>query len=77
MTGINGGNILTVGFAHNTVLSVINKIIDSLKSGEISNIFLVGGCDGARPGRNYYTKFVQQTPANSLILTLACGKYRF
>lgn len=77
MTGINGGKILTVGFAHNTVLSVINKIIDSLKSGEISNIFLVGGCDGARPGRNYYTKFVQQTPANSLILTLACGKYRF
>ena len=77
MTGINGGDILTVGFGHNTVLSVADKVIDSVKSGEIKHIFLVGGCDGAKTGRNYYTDFVKLTPKNSLVLTLACGKYRF
>ena len=77
MTGINGGDVLTVGFGHNTVLSVADKVIESVKSGDIKHIFLVGGCDGAKPGRNYYTDFVKQTPANTLVLTLACGKFRF
>ena len=77
ITGINGGNVLTVGFGHGTVLSYADKIIDSVKSGDIRHIFLVGGCDGARPGRNYYTEFVKLTPPDTLILTLACGKFRF
>ena len=77
MTGINGGDILTVGFAHNTVLSIADKLIAAIKSGSVKHIFLVGGCDGAKVGRNYYTEFVKQTPKDSLILTLACGKYRF
>lgn len=77
MTGINGGSKLTVGFGHNTVLSVADKVIDAVKSGKLRRIFLVGGCDGARPGRNYYTEFVKQAPEDTLILTLACGKYRF
>ena len=75
--GINGGNVLTTGFGHNTVLSVADKIIDAVKNGELKHIFLVGGCDGAKIGRNYYTEFVQQTPNDTLVLTLACGKYRF
>ena len=65
------------GFGHGTVLSVAYKVIDGVKNGTISHFFLVGGCDGARPGRNYYTDFVKQTPKDSIILTLACGKYRF
>ena len=77
MTGINGGDILTVGFAHNTVLSIADKVISAIKSGKISRIFLVGGCDGAKTGRNYYTEFVKKTPKDTLVLTLACGKYRF
>ncbi len=77
MTGINGGDILTVGFGHNTVLSIADKIIEAIKNKKINHIFLVGGCDGARPGRNYYTEFVKKTPKDSIILTLACGKYRF
>lgn len=77
MTGINGGDVLTVGFGHNTVLSLADKVIDNVKSGAIKHIFLVGGCDGAKPGRNYYTEFVKLTPSDTLILTLACGKYRF
>ena len=77
MTGINGGDVLTTGFAHNTVLSVADKVIEGLKNGDIKHIFLVGGCDGAKPGRNYYTDFVKQTPDNTLVLTLACGKFRF
>ena len=77
LTGINGGKILTVGFGHNTVLSVADKLIEAVKSGNLKHIFLVGGCDGAKTGRNYYTNFVKQTPQNTLILTLACGKYRF
>lgn len=76
-TGINGGDVLTVGFAHNTVLSVADKIIALVKSGKLKHIFLVGGCDGAKPGRNYYTEFVKKTPKDTLVLTLACGKYRF
>lgn len=77
MTGINGGDVLSVGFGHNTVLSVADKVIDGIKTGAIKHIFLVGGCDGAKPGRNYYTEFVKQTPVDTLILTLACGKFRF
>lgn len=77
MTGINGGDVLTVGFGHNTVLSVADNVIEAIKSGILKHIFLVGGCDGAKPGRNYYTEFVKLTPSDTLILTLACGKYRF
>lgn len=76
-TGINGGEKVMTGFAHNTVLSVAGTVIDAVKSGAIKHFFLVGGCDGAKPGRNYYTEFVKQTPADSIVLTLACGKYRF
>jgi len=76
-TGINGGSTVTTGFGHGTVLSVADKVIDAVKAGAIKHFFLVGGCDGARPGRNYYTEFVKQTPADTVILTLACGKYRF
>ena len=76
-TGINGGHQVTTGFSHGTVLSVADQVIDAVKSGAIRHFFLVGGCDGARPGRNYYTEFVKQTPSDTVILTLACGKYRF
>ena len=76
-TGINGGEKVMTGFAHNTVLSVAGTVIDAVKSGAIKHFFLVGGCDGAKPGRNYYTEFVKQTPSDSIVLTLACGKYRF
>lgn len=77
MTGINGGDILTVGFGHETVLGVADKVISAIKSGDLRHIFLVGGCDGAKTGRNYYTDFVKSAPKNTLILTLACGKFRF
>ncbi len=77
MPGINGGSVLTTGFARKTVLSVAGTVIDAVKSGAIKHFFLVGGCDGAKPGRNYYTEFVKKTPKDSIILTLACGKYRF
>jgi len=77
MSGINGGHTLTTGFGHGTVLSVADKVVDAVNAGAISHFFLVGGCDGARPGRNYYTDFVRQSPKDSVILTLACGKYRF
>ena len=77
MTGINGGMQVTTGFSHGTVLSVADQVIEAVKNGDINHFFLVGGCDGARVGRNYYTEFVKQSPADSIILTLACGKYRF
>ena len=76
-TGINGGKTVMTGFSHHAVLSVADTVIDAVKSGAIKHFFLVGGCDGAKPGRNYYTEFVKQTPADSIVLTLACGKYRF
>ncbi len=76
-TGINGGTEVMTGFGHNAVLSVADKVIDAVKAGAIKHFFLVAGCDGARPGRNYYTEFVKQTPADTVVLTLACGKYRF
>ncbi|MDD6442216.1 MAG: hydroxylamine reductase, partial [bacterium] len=76
-TGINGGNKVMTGFSHHAILSVADTVIDAVKSGAISHFFLVGGCDGAKTGRNYFTEFVKQTPNDSVILTLACGKYRF
>ncbi len=75
-TGINGGSELMTGFARNTVLGVADKVIDAVKAGAIRHFFLVGGCDGARTGRNYYTEFVQKAPQDTVVLTLACGKYR-
>ena len=77
MRGINGGDSVTTGFSRSAVLSVADKVIEAVKSGAIRHFFLVGGCDGAKPGRNYYTEFVKQTPKDTVILTLACGKYRF
>ncbi len=77
MTGINGGKEVTTGFGHNFVLEHAGEIVQAVKDGKISHFFLVGGCDGAKPGRNYYTELVKQTPKDSVILTLACGKYRF
>ena len=76
-TGINGGSTVMTGFARGTVLGVADQVIEAVKSGAIRHFFLVAGCDGARPGRNYYTEFVKQTPADTVVLTLACGKYRF
>ena len=76
-TGINGGNKVMTGFGHGTVLSVADKVIDAVKNGDIKHFYLIGGCDGARAGRNYYTDLVKATPADSVVLTLACGKYRF
>jgi len=70
------GSVLT-GFARNTVLGVADKVIEGVKSKAIRHFFLVGGCDGAKPGRNYYTEFVEQVPADCMVLTLACGKFRF
>ena len=77
MSGINGGHMLMTGFAHGAVLAHAEEIISLIKSGKVRHIFLVGGCDGAHPGRNYYTEFVKSTPMDTLVLTLACGKYRF
>ena len=77
MSGINGGHMLTTGFAHAAVLSCAPQLVEAIKTGAIRHIFLVGGCDGAHPGRNYYTEFVKQAPMDSIVLTLACGKYRF
>ena len=68
---------ILVGFAHDAVLGVADKIIEAVKSGDIRHFFLVGGCDGAKSGRNYYTDIAQQIPDDCVILTLACGKYRF
>ena len=77
MSGVNGGHMVTTGFAHAAVLDKAPQIIEAIKSGAVKHIFLVGGCDGAHPGRNYYTEFVKRTPMDSLVLTLACGKFRF
>ena len=77
MSGINGGHMVTTGFAHETILSHAGEVTEAIKAGKIRHIFLIGGCDGAHPGRNYYTELAKKTPMDSLILTLACGKYRF
>lgn len=76
-TGINNGNTVMTGFGRNTILENAGTIVEAVKAGAIKHFFLVAGCDGAKPGRNYYTEFVKQTPQDSIILTLACGKYRF
>ncbi len=68
---------ITVGFGHNAVMSVAPTVIDAVKAGKIRRFFLIGGCDGAKSGRNYYTEFAQAVPKDCVILTLACGKYRF
>ncbi|HQB12639.1 MAG TPA: hydroxylamine reductase [Candidatus Omnitrophota bacterium] len=73
---ILGKSILT-GFGHHAVLGVADKVIEAVKAGQLRHFFLVGGCDGAKPGRNYYTEFAQAVPKDCVILTLACGKYRF
>jgi hydroxylamine reductase len=72
----NGRSVM-VGFARNTVMGVADKVIDAVKGKAIRHFFLVGGCDGAKAGRNYYTEFVEKTPKDSIVLTLACGKFRF
>ena len=71
------GKSVMVGFARNAVLGVADKIIEAVKNKAIRHFFLVGGCDGAKPGRDYYTKFVEQVPEDCVVLTLACGKFRF
>jgi hydroxylamine reductase len=68
---------ILVGFGHNAVLGVADKVIDAVKAGKIRHFFLVGGCDGAKSGRNYYTEFAQQAPKDTVVMTLACGKFRF
>ena len=70
------GSVL-VGFARNAVLGVADKVVEAVKAGAIKHFFLVGGCDGAKAGRSYYTEFVEKAPADTVILTLACGKFRF
>ena len=77
MTGINGGTHVTTGFGHGAVLANAGTVIEAVKKGAIKHFFLVAGCDGAKPGRNYYTEFVKNTPKDTIVLTLACGKYRF
>jgi hydroxylamine reductase len=71
------GEEITVGFGHNAVLSVAGRVIDAVKAGAIRHFFLIGGCDGARSGRSYYTELAESIPADCLIMTLACGKFRF
>ncbi len=68
---------ILVGFGHNAVIGIADKIVQAVKSGAIRHFFLIGGCDGAKPGRNYYTEFARAVPDDCVILTLACGKYRF
>lgn len=68
---------MTTGFGHHAILSNADKVVAAVKAGAIRHFFLVGGCDGAKSGRNYYTEFVKQTPNDTIVLTLACGKYRF
>lgn len=71
------GKSVTVGFARNTILSVADKVVDAVKTKKLRHILLVGGCDGAKPGRNYFTELVEMTPPDTIVLTLACGKFRF
>ena len=71
------GQEIMVGFGHNAILGVADKVIAGVQAGAIKHFFLVGGCDGAKSGRNYYTEFAEQAPKDTVILTLACGKFRF
>jgi hydroxylamine reductase len=75
-SSVEGKTVMT-GFGHQAVLGVADKVVEAVKRGDITHYFLVGGCDSAKPGRNYYTEFVEKTPKDTLILTLACGKFRF
>lgn len=75
--GSNGGHSVWTGFAHQAVLSVADRVVQAVKDGAIKHFFLVAGCDGMRASRSYYTDFVKQTPQDTVVLTLACGKYRF
>jgi hydroxylamine reductase len=80
LPGFEGDDVkqeVTVGFARNAVLGVADKVIEAVKSGDVRHFFLVAGCDGAKPGRNYYTELVEKVPKDCIVLTLACGKYRF
>ncbi len=72
----NGKSVM-VGFARNAIMGVADKVIEAVKAGKIRHFFLVAGCDGAKPGRNYYTEFVEKVPDDCVVLTLACGKFRF
>ncbi len=76
-TGMNGGNKVMTGFSHSAVLGIADTVIGAVKAGAVKHFFLVGGCDGARTDRSYYADFVKATPEDSIVLTLACGKYRF
>ena len=76
MKGMNGGKTVITGFAHNAILSNADKIVDLVKQGKIKHFFLIGGCDGASYSRSYYTDFAKLTSPDTVILTLACGKYR-
>jgi len=71
------GKSVNVGFGHDTVLGIADTVVGAVKAGDIRHFFLVGGCDGAKPGRNYYTEFVEKVPDDCVVLTLACGKFRF
>jgi hydroxylamine reductase len=71
-----GGSVMT-GFGRNAVLGVADKVIEAVKGGAIKHFFLVAGCDGAKPGRNYYTEIVEKIPDNCIVMTLGCGKFRF
>lgn len=71
------GRKIMTGFHHTAILGLADKIVSAVKSGKIRHFFLIGGCDGAKPGRNYYTEFAEKVPKDCVILTLACGKYRF
>jgi len=71
------GKKIMTGFHHTAILGLADKIVGAVKAGKIKHFFLIGGCDGARPGRNYYTEFAEKVPKDCVILTLACGKYRF
>jgi hydroxylamine reductase len=71
------GDSVMVGFGHNTVVNIGGKIVEAVKNGNIRHFFLVAGCDGAKAGRNYYTEFVEKVPDDCVVLTLACGKFRF
>ena len=73
----SNGKEVMCGFGRNAVMSVADKVIEAVKGGAIKHFFLVAGCDGAKPGRNYYTEFVEKVPQDSVVLTLACGKFRF
>jgi hydroxylamine reductase len=71
------GQTILTGFHHAPVLAIADKVLDAVQAGKIKHFFLIGGCDGARPGRDYYTEFAEKAPQDSVILTLACGKFRF